>query len=125
MSAPDGVHRGGVLMLSFDKGVKVTRVIERAQDLVRVKVEAGGSTYDVAGVYAPGPGLSDTKSIAEGTLEMKRFLLCRSESFQLGASEPGAVLTPLRSTVGVYAPGPGCARRARSCGVAPDDPIRF
>ena len=51
--APDGVHRGGVLMLSFDAEVRVTSVIERSGDLVRVKAEAGGKTHDLAGVYAP------------------------------------------------------------------------
>ena len=51
--APDGVHRGGVLMLSFDKEAVLKGVIERAGDLVRVQVEAGGRTHDLAGVYAP------------------------------------------------------------------------
>ena len=52
-AAPDGVHRGGVMCLSFDKECKVERVVERSADLVRVVIEAGGRKHDVAGVYAP------------------------------------------------------------------------
>ena len=46
-AAPDGVHRGGVMMMSFDKEVRVTAVVESARDLVRVKLEAGGREYDM------------------------------------------------------------------------------
>ena len=41
------------MMMSFDKEARVTAVVESARDLVRVKLEAGGREYDVAGVYAP------------------------------------------------------------------------
>ena len=52
-AAGDGVHRGGVLLLVFDKEAKVTREIEVALDLVRVEIEVEGRTHDIAGVYAP------------------------------------------------------------------------
>ena len=41
-AAPDGVHREGVMMMSFDKEARVTAVVESVSDLVRVKLEAGG-----------------------------------------------------------------------------------
>ena len=54
-AGPDGVHRGGVLLLTFDAEVAITRTVEVADDLVRVVVEMGGESYDLAGVYVPAP----------------------------------------------------------------------
>ena len=56
-AGPDGVHRGGVMLLTFDAEITVKRVIEREGDLVRVACEVGGRAYDVAGTYVPSNGL--------------------------------------------------------------------
>jgi hypothetical protein len=47
------VHRGGVLLLLFDKEARVTKEIEVTSDLVRVEIEIDGRTHDIAGVYVP------------------------------------------------------------------------
>ena len=52
-AAPDGVHRGGVLVMVFDSEATVVSVTEASADLVRLKLSASGREYDVAGVYIP------------------------------------------------------------------------
>ena len=52
-ASPDGVHRGGVLLLTCDAELACKGVTECSSDLVRIRAEAGGKELDIAGVYVP------------------------------------------------------------------------
>ena len=52
-ASANGVHHGGVLMLTFESEVTVESVTEAACDMVRVQLRHVDEKLDVAGVYVP------------------------------------------------------------------------